>query len=145
MVSSLSARTNQVAPRRFVMNLSRLDTETRLSPSTVRDMVDDVARKDRFAYALVQAMEARQLSADDLARSIGRERRTIQRWRSGDSVPSVLELGPLARALGVDPNLFIEPPPIPEYPIHGYLLPQAEAEGVAEGSRRAARRAQEGQ
>lgn len=127
------------------MNLSPLVAETCLSPSTVHAMVEDVTGKDRFARALVEAMKARDMSADDLAQAIGRERRTIQRWRSGDSVPSALELGPLARALGVDPSLFYDPPPIPEYPIRGYLLPQAEAEGVAEGSRRAVRRAREAQ
>jgi transcriptional regulator with XRE-family HTH domain len=79
-------------------------------------------------------MKGRGLSAPQLADLMGRPAVTIGRWARGDTVPSALDLSPLAEALGVDPRLFIDPPPIPEYPLESYYLPDprpAEAPGAA--------------
>lgn len=51
-----------------------------------------------------------------------RSKETISRWARGDTVPSALDIAPLARALGVKPILFVDPPELPSYPLSDYLV-----------------------
>lgn len=129
------------------MGLSRSLAAHTFRAVSVSGMVDDMARSEKFAYALREAMKARGISADELATLMNRGRRTIYRWTEGKGAPTVLEAGPLSKVLGVHPMLFIDPPDIPEppvYPLAEFLLPEAQA-GFDEGVRRAQRRAREEQ
>jgi hypothetical protein len=65
-----------------------------------------------------------------------RSKETIARWARGDTVPSALDIGPLARALGVRIEFLVDPPALPSYPLSEYLLQQAAESGVEEGVRR---------
>lgn len=65
-------------------------------------------------------MDGAGINADQLAPVMGESPRTIGRWRSGESVPSALQVQPLARALGVDPMLFVAPPEPEPYPLARY-------------------------
>lgn len=103
-------------------------------------IVGAVNRHPRLSYALQYAMDRKKLSPPQLARLIGKAPSTINRWLAGTSAPSLLDLVPLADALGVDPRLFVDPPPIPEYPIEQYLVRESVEAGIEEGTRRALER-----
>lgn len=105
-------------------------------------MVKDADRKARLAYAIKQAREIRGLTPPQLARKLGKGRGTINKWEDPDSTaaPSVLDLGALCEALGVDANLFAKLPPIPPNPVEEFLVDQTVAAGVESGRRRARRR-----
>lgn len=103
-------------------------------------MVDEVERKERLAFAIEAAMAAQGMEDDDLAERIGKSPTTVGRWRRGDTVPSALEILPLATALGVEPRFLLDPPPKPTYPIEEYLVGEAVREGLQLGIRRAAGR-----
>src|SRR4051812_35570627 len=95
------------------------------SPRVTLIVSDEVTRKTQLAYAIRQAMDARGLTLKDVARMMDRPYVTIGRWARGQTVPSALEILPLANVLGVRPELLIDPPPIPEpvvYPLADYLL-----------------------
>jgi len=85
-------------------------------------MLTDVERKERLGYAIREAMRRRRLTPPKLGKQVGRSGETIRRWMAGTNAPSVLELGALAEALGVDPLYLVNPPPVPEYPLDDYLL-----------------------
>ncbi len=102
--------------------------------------VVDSDRKTRLAYAIRKAREARGLTPPQLAVALGRSRGTINDWESGKSAPSLLDLGPLCEALGVDARLFAVLPSEPRSPVEDFLVTVAVEEGEAEGRRRAARR-----
>jgi transcriptional regulator with XRE-family HTH domain len=108
-------------------------------PPTLVSVLSEEERKARLAYAIRTARERRGMTPPQLAARIGRGRGTVNSWESGESVPSLLDLGPLCAALQVDPRLFADLPPIPPSPVDEYLVGQAVAEGVEEGRRRAAR------
>lgn len=76
----------------------------------------------RLGYAVRAAMIARHMSASELARAVRRDPSTVTRWMNGETVPNVLILKQLADALRVKPELFYDPPPLPDYPIDEYLL-----------------------
>lgn len=103
-------------------------------------MVDEVERKERLAFAIDAAMAAHGLEDADLAARVGKSETTIGRWRRGDTVPNALEIMPLADALGVKPELLLDPPPKPTYPILEYLVGATVAEGLELGIRRASGR-----
>ena len=87
-------------------------------------MIDDQERKARFAYALSTARKRRGLTPPQLAAQLGKQRATINAWENPakTAVPSILDLGPLCEALGVDANLFSVLPPIPAWEGEAYLM-----------------------
>lgn len=117
--------------------------EGRWVPPTLLGVDGD--RKQRLAYAIKTARERRGLSPPQLAERIGRSRGTINDWESGQSAPSLLDLGLLCTALGVDPRLFADLPPIPASPVDEYLVEEAVHEGIEEGKRRVPRRSPGGE
>lgn len=60
-----------------------------------------------------------------------RSKETVARWARGETVPSALDIGPLAEALGVKSEFLVNPPSLPEYPLADYLL-----DAVDEGAER---------
>ena len=84
----------------------------------------EMDRKRRLGYAIRRAREKRDLSPPQLADLVGVGRDTVNAWERGDSVPSMLYLGPLCAALMVDPRLFADLPEEPPSPVDDYLLVQ---------------------
>lgn len=105
----------------------------------VNESEDD--RKRRFAYALRRARERRGLTPPQLADRMGVVRGTINRWEDPErkDAPSILQLGSLCAALGVDPRLFAVLPPEPPSEVDDYLV-SATLEGMEEGMRPQRRR-----
>lgn len=91
-------------------------------------MLDDPSRKARLAYAIRSAREKRQITPPQLAARLGVGRGAVNKWESGESAPSLLILGPLCEALGVDANLFAVLPPIPAWEGETYLMDELSAE-----------------
>jgi transcriptional regulator with XRE-family HTH domain len=115
-------------------------------PAGARTILWDVnesesERKGRFAYALRRARERRGLTAPQLAERLGVVRGTVNRWEdpARKDAPSILQLGALCSALGVDPRLFAVLPPEPPSEVDDYLI-AATLEGMEEGLRPARRR-----
>lgn len=94
-------------------------------------MLNDVERKERLTFAIQAAMRRRGLTPPKLAAMLGKHADTVRRWRDGETVPTILDVAPLAEALGVDPSYLIEPPPLPEYPLDEYLVGDPEQPTVA--------------
>lgn len=89
-------------------------------------------RRRRLAYAIRRAREKRDLTPPQLADLVGVGRDTVNAWERGDSIPSMLFLGPLCAALMVDPRLFADLPEEPPSPVDDYLLVQeATTRGIA--------------
>ncbi len=82
----------------------------------------DMERKKRISHAIRVAREMRGLSRPDLATLVGVGRGAVNDWENAETLPSLLNLGPLCDALQVDADLFAHPPDIPESPITRYLL-----------------------
>lgn len=82
----------------------------------------DIDRKSRIAYAIRMAREARRLTRPQLAERVGVGRGAVADWEKGETLPSLLNLGPLCDALGVSADLFAHPPEIPVNPINEYLM-----------------------
>lgn len=104
-------------------------------------MLGEKERRDRFAYALQQALRVQNMSERELAKRMGIDPRVIAKWRSGKGLPDYYQMLALAETLGVKEDLFRNPPVVPEpppYPIEDYLLRAADS-GAAEGHRRAAK------
>ena len=104
-------------------------------------MVGEVEQRERFAYALQQAMDARKMSARRLGQDLGVDPRTIARWLGKKDLPNLYQAEALVRILRVREDLFRDPPPVPAppaYPIADYLLgPESSGEaGLVEGVRR---------
>lgn len=99
----------------------------------------DAERRDRLAFAIRAAMGGR--TAQDIADLIKpkRSKETIARWARGETVPSALDIGPLAEALGVRIDLLVNPPAVPSYPLSEYLVDVATEQGLELGKRRARR------
>lgn len=96
-------------------------------------------RKLRIAYAIRTARERQGLTPPELADRVGRTRGTINDWEANRSTPSLVDLGPLCVALGVDPKLFAELPAKPTDPLAEYFVAEADS-GAREGLRRTRRR-----
>lgn len=77
----------------------------------------DSDRRNRIAAIIRRAADARGLSTEQLAAAVGRRPTTIRDWKAGRSIPSLVELGPLCAALGLDANVFVD---LPEDPIERY-------------------------
>lgn len=111
----------------------------RESVPTLWDMVDDAEQRERFAYALREAMREAGLTPPKLAAKIDVAPKTVNRWVNGQSMPNVMMVKPLAAALGVRPELVYDPPERPDYPLSEYLLQTELGSAVEEGLRRARR------
>lgn len=124
---------------RSLVVLPTLPVAARRYTLTVPSVVPDKQRRERLAFAIRAAMGSR--SAQDIADVIEpkRSKETIARWARGETVPSALDVGPLAEALGVRADLLIAPPDVPTYPLADYLVSQEVAEGLQEGRERARR------
>lgn len=85
-------------------------------------VLDDTARRARLAYAIRSARDRRGLTPPKLAERIGVRPGTVNKWESGEQMPSLLMLGPLCEVLGVDANLFAVLPPIPAWEGESYLM-----------------------
>jgi len=101
--------------------VSYREVEGRRRALTLSVVLDEQERRRRLAYAIRSAREKRKLSPPQLADRLGVGRGSINKWESGESVPSLLWLGPLCDALGLDANLFAVLPPIPQSPVDDYL------------------------
>jgi len=118
--------------------LPTLPVAPRAARSTFAGM-DDAERRERLAAAIRAAMAGRTAQGVAEAMEPRRSKETVARWARGETVPSALDVGPLAEALGVSAELFVSPPEVPRYPIERYLL-DAAASGAEEGRRRATTR-----
>ena len=102
-------------------------------------------QKSRFSFALRKAMSLRGTSARALAQKLGIDPRRIAAWLGEKGLPNLYESQALADALGVDEDLFKNPPevpplpPEPYYPLEKYVL-EARRSGEQEGHRRASTR-----
>jgi len=101
---------------------------------TLPFMQGDADLKARLAHAIYAARKDAGLTRPQLAERVGVNRGAVYTWEKGRSVPSLLNLGPLCDALGVDPSLFAYPPPIPESPVARYRRPRAEEKERAAAS-----------
>jgi transcriptional regulator with XRE-family HTH domain len=81
--------------------------------------------KTRLAYAIRTAREDAGLTRPELARRVGVSRNAVLAWDKGQSVPSLMNLGPLCEALEVSPSLFAFPPPVPPSTIAPFRRPPA--------------------
>lgn len=90
---------------------------------TLLPVTNDADLQDRLSFAIFWAMWKRDVTPPALAKGVGKSADTIRRWRDGDSTPSVLDVGPLARALGVRVDYFTNPPAVPDYPFGEYAIP----------------------
>jgi len=95
-------------------------------------------RRARLAYWIRDMRFRRGLTPPKLADLVGVTRSTVNKWESGEQVPSMIWLGPLSTALRVDPRLFADLPPIPPNAAADYLVEDAVESGLEEGRRRAA-------
>ena len=86
----------------------------------------DIERKQRIAFAIRSAREERGLTRPELAVAVGVGRGAVSDWENGETLPSLLNLGPLCDALAVDADLFAHPPEIPVSPVRRYLREVAE-------------------
>lgn len=82
----------------------------------------DIERKRRIAYAIRTVREERRLSRPELAALVGVGRGAVNDWENAETLPSLLNLGPLCDALGVDADLFAHPPEIPASTVRRFLL-----------------------
>lgn len=99
-------------------------------------MLSEEERKARLAYWISDTIYRRHLTPPRVAERIGVARSTVTAWAAGRQVPSLIYLGPLAEALGVDPRLFADLPEIPPSGAAQYLVAAGES-GIEEGIRRA--------
>lgn len=102
-------------------------------------VVDDGEQRERFAYALREAMRVARLTPPKLAERLDVAPKTVNRWVNAETLPNIMMIVPLAKALGVRPELVYDPPERPEYPISEYLVRVAADQGVAEGIQRSRR------
>ncbi len=80
---------------------------------------DDAELKRRVGYVIQRARMARGLTAPALAAQLHTTPKTVNRWEKGDASPSLIDLGALCEALGLDPHAFID---LPADPVSRYLL-----------------------
>lgn len=85
-------------------------------------------------------MAAKDWKVPDLARALGRDPGTVDRWANGKSVPNLFMVKAIADALDVKPEFIYNPPPVPDYPLSEYLVQREAAIAVEEGTARARRR-----
>lgn len=106
---------------------------------TLWPVVDDAEQRERFAYALREAMREARLTPPKLAARLDVAAKTVNRWVNAETLPNVMMVKPLAEALGVRPELVYDPPERPEYPLSEYLIQTELQTAVEEGLRRSRR------
>lgn len=106
-------------------------------------MLSEEERKARLAYWIRDIRFRRGLTPPKLADLIGTSRSTVNKWESGEQIPSMIWLGPLAQALRVDPRLFAELPAIPQSAADDYLIPSDDPQRAADLARGAVELAHE--
>lgn len=89
-----------------------------VSPSDESQPTDQEL-KQRVGYVIQRARLARSMTAPVLADLLHTTPKTINRWEKGEAAPSLIDLGPLCAALGIDPQAFID---LPADPVSRYLL-----------------------
>lgn len=100
----------------------------------LRLVVTDAELKQRFGFAIRVALANKGWKPPDLARALGVDPSTADRWASGESVPSLLLVPALSQNLDVPPDYLYEPKEVPDYPISlEGLIRRASAEGTEEG------------
>jgi len=102
-------------------------------------VVDDAEQRERFAYALREAMRVTGLTPPKLADRLEVAAKTVNRWVNAETLPNIMMVVPLARALGVKPELVYDPPERPDYPISEYLVRATGEAAIAEGIERSRR------
>lgn len=137
MASSLPRHGLHALPGTFIPDAAHGSGCTRCSGPSLHVVTDDKDAGTRLAYAIREAMRAADLTPPKLAAKLTVDPKTVNRWINGETVPNALTIRPLADALGVSPMLFVDPPPVPEYPLAEYLVRQATQDGLEEGLRRA--------
>lgn len=83
--------------------------------------------RDRLNYWIRWGMFRERMSEAELARLIGTPATTLNRWLHPDekAVVDIRRLGPICRALHIDPMVFALLPPIPADPLNEYPMPAA--------------------
>lgn len=104
-------------------------------------VIGEEERRERLAYWIRDIRFRRGLTPPKLADLVGVTRSTVNKWESGEQVPSMIWLGPLAIALRVDPRLFADLPAIPPNAAEQYLVTDALADAVGSGLEEGERRA----
>lgn len=92
----------------------------------------DAEFRRRIAYYIREARERRGLSRPQLAERVGVGRGAVSDWESTKTLPSLVHLGAICRALQLNPSLFADPPEIPPNPIESYLMDAAVDAALAE-------------
>lgn len=108
-----------------------------MSGSSLVLMIGETERRERFGYALQEALAARDKSERQLAAHLKVDARQVAKWRSGRGLPDIYQTRMIEAFLRISERLFAEPPPVPKpphYPIEDYLL-----DAVDEGARRGLR------
>jgi transcriptional regulator with XRE-family HTH domain len=112
----------------------------RLPATSLMLVLGEAEQRERFAYALQQALAARSMSERQLAMQLEVDPRRIASWRKAKSLPTYYETLALAKILSVSEELFRNPPPVPEpayYPIQDYLTGAVDrglAQGLSDGN-----------
>ena len=107
----------------------------RMPADSLMLVLGETEQRERFAYALQQALMARSMSERQLAGHLGIDPRKVASWRKAKTLPTYYETLALAKLLGVSEELFRNPPPVPEpayYPIQDYLTGAVDR-GLAQG------------
>ena len=120
-------------PPLVLRDVSRNSLGLRLHAARLGLVMDDAERKARLAYAIREASERRGMTPPQLAAKLGVQRNTVNAWESPHktAAPSLLMLGRLCDALGVDARLFADLPPIPVSPVDDYLTADLTPEEAA--------------
>lgn len=128
-----------VLPARNRPDRTLMGGHPRTAQPTFWAVGDDAEQRERFAYALREAMREARLTPPKLAAKLDVAAKTVNRWVNAETLPNVMMVRPLSEALGVRPELIYDPPERPTYPLSEYLV-RAELEtAVEEGLRRARR------
>jgi transcriptional regulator with XRE-family HTH domain len=68
------------------------------------------------------ALDYRGMTPAELADAMGVARSTVNRWVSGETLPHIAHIKPLADVLGVHASLLYDPPELPNVSISDFLI-----------------------
>lgn len=108
-----SGRLRVVASGGRVPTLPNVDEETELS---------DVERRRRLSYIIRDRMFRLDMKPAELARRMGVPRTNLDRWIDPQGSMPMIWLGPLCKALAIDPMVVAELPEIPPDPLERYVV-----------------------
>jgi transcriptional regulator with XRE-family HTH domain len=103
-----------------------------LRSMTKATLLPEEDRKLLIGSIIRRARLMADLTPPQLGERVGRSRGTVNDWESGKSSPSLVDLGPLCVALGVNPSVFVELPAMPPDPLENFRLPPAVAREIAD-------------